>query len=68
MYALRHSSIVRQLLAGVPVRIVAAGHDTSVVMIECTYSQHITDHADAMVRGAMLSLTSRDKPKLSIVR
>ena len=68
MYALRHSSIVRQLLAGVPVRIVAAGHDTSVKMIERTYSQHITDHADAMVRGAMLSLTSRDKPKLSIVR
>ena len=32
MYALRHSSIVRQLLAGVPVRIVAAGHDTSVAM------------------------------------
>ena len=31
IYALRHSSIVRQLLAGVPVRIVAAGHDTSVV-------------------------------------
>ena len=68
MYALRHSSIVRQLLAGVPVRIVAAGHDTSVKTIERTYSQHITDHADALVRGAMLSLTPRDKPKLSIVR
>jgi hypothetical protein len=39
MYALRHSSIVRQLLAGVPVRIVAAGHDTSVKMIEHTYSR-----------------------------
>jgi len=56
MYALRHSSIVRQLLAGVPVRIVAAGHDTSVKMIERTYSAHITDHTDALVRGAMLDL------------
>ena len=47
---------VRQLLAGVPVRIVAAGHDTSVKMIERTYSAHITDHTDALVRGAMLDL------------
>ena len=31
-YALRHSSIIRALLAGVPVRVVAAGHDTSVAM------------------------------------
>ena len=62
MYALRHSSIVRQLLAGVPVRIVAAGHDTSVAMIEHNYSRYITDHADALVRGAMLDLTPRGKP------
>jgi integrase len=54
MYALRHSSIVRQLLAGVPARVVAAGHDTSVVMIERTYSHHIGDHADAIVRGSLL--------------
>ena len=67
MYALRHSSIVRQLLAGVPVRIVAAGHDTSVAMIERNYSRYISDHADALVRGAMLNLTPRDKPKLAVV-
>jgi integrase len=67
MYALRHSSIVRQLLAGVPVRIVAAGHDTSVAMIERNYSRYITDHADALVRGAMLNLASRDQSKLSVV-
>src|SRR6516165_136846 len=65
--ALRHSSIVRQLLAGVPVRIVAAGHDTSVAMIERNYSRYITDHADALVRGAMLDLTPRDKPKLAVI-
>ena len=67
MYALRHSSIVRQLLAGVPVRIVAAGHDTSVAMIERNYSRYITDHADALVRSAMLNLTPRDQPKLAVV-
>ena len=28
LYAWRHSSIVRQLLAGVPIRVVAVNHDT----------------------------------------
>ena len=37
MYALRHSSIVRGLLAGVPTRVVASTHDTSVAMIERHY-------------------------------
>ncbi|HXC28639.1 MAG TPA: tyrosine-type recombinase/integrase [Stellaceae bacterium] len=58
IYALRHSSIVRQILAGVPVRVVAALHDTSVVMIERTYSRFIADHADALARTALLD-TSR---------
>lgn len=51
--ALRHTSIVRQLLANVPVRVVAALHDTSVAMIERTYSRYIADHTDAMARAAM---------------
>jgi integrase len=54
MYALRHSSIVRQLNHGVPIRVVAAVHDTSVQMIERTYSKHIADHADSLVRAALL--------------
>jgi integrase len=54
LYALRHSSIVRQLLAGVPIRVVAVGHDTSVAMIEATYSRHISGHADALIRAALL--------------
>jgi integrase len=54
MYALRHSSIVRSLMRAVPIRIIAATHDTSVTMIERTYSRYITDHADALVRGALL--------------
>jgi len=54
MYALRHSSIVRQILAGVPIRVVADHHDTSVVMIERNYSALIGQHTDAMVRGTLL--------------
>ncbi len=53
MYALRHTSIVRQLLAGVPIRIVAALHDTSVKMIEQNYSEHIADHADELARPTL---------------
>src|SRR5262249_45545225 len=53
-YALRHSSIVRALLAGVPVRLVAVAHDTSIPMIEKNYSRYISDHADAVLRRALL--------------
>src|SRR5262249_27736473 len=54
IYALRHSNIVRQLLANVPIRVVAVNHDTSVAMLERTYSRHIGDHADALARAALL--------------
>jgi integrase len=54
IYALRHSNIVRQILAGVPIRVVAVNHDTSVAMIERTYSRYIGDHADVLARGALL--------------
>jgi integrase len=56
-YALRHSSIVRQLLKGVPTRIAAAHHDTSIAMIERNYSRYILgDSTDALTRGALLDL------------
>jgi integrase len=56
-YALRHSSIVRQLLKGSPVRVVAAHHDTSVAMIEKHYSRYIIgDPSDAMTRATLLDL------------
>jgi len=42
------------LLAAVPIRVVASGHDTSVVMIEKNYSKYIGDHADTIVRRAIL--------------
>jgi integrase len=56
VYALRHSSITRQLLSGTPIRLVAAAHDTSVAMIERNYSRHITDAGDTALRRGMLDL------------
>jgi integrase len=53
-YALRHSSIVRQLKLNVPIRVVAATHDNSVVMIESHYSKFITEHSDDLTRAALL--------------
>ncbi len=54
MYALRHSSIVRLLLQNVPIRLVASLHNTSVAMIERTYSKYITEHTDDISRRALL--------------
>jgi integrase len=55
-YALRHSSIVRMLRKGLPVRVVAALHDTSTAMIERHYSAHIVDMADELARQALVPL------------
>ncbi len=60
-YALRHSSIVRMLLATNPTispRVIAALHDTSIKMIEQTYSRYILDHSDDLARSAMLDTTT----------
>ncbi len=65
IYALRHSNIVRQLLAGVPIRVVAVNHDTSVAMIERTYSRHIGDHSDLLARGALLDTAAL--PRTNVV-
>jgi integrase len=54
VYALRHSSIVRMLLVNVPIRLVASLHNTSVTMIERTYSKYITEHSDDISRNALL--------------
>jgi integrase len=63
-YSLRHSSITRMLLAGTPVRVVAHAHDTSVPMIEKSYSATIGDHSDALYRNALLDLGGRDDGKV----
>ena len=55
-YAFRHSSIVRQLLANVPVRVVASAHDTSVTEVERHYSKFISEHSDVLSRRALLQL------------
>jgi integrase len=57
LYSLRHSSIVRQLAANVPIRITAALHDTSVGQIERNYSRHIAEHSDTLARRALLDLS-----------
>lgn len=54
IYALRHSSIVRRIIANrTPLRTIAAIHDTSVVMIEKNYSRHI-DRYDESAREGLL--------------
>ena len=65
LYALRHSSIVRALLRHVPIRVVAASHDTSVAQIERCYSKHITDHSDDVSRAALLEISRRPPPTIS---
>ena len=54
-YALRHSSICRALLNGVPVSVVAKLHDTSSDEIEAHYAAYILDVAgDALSRKGLL--------------
>ena len=54
-YALRHSSICRALLAGVPVSVVAKLHDTSSREIEAHYAAYILDVAgDVLSRRGLL--------------
>ena len=54
-YALRHSSICRALLNGVPATIVGRQHDTSAREIEAHYSAFILDVAgDALSRKGLL--------------
>jgi integrase len=57
MTAFRHSSIVRGLKANLPVRLVAALHDTSIAMIEKHYSAYIVDASEELARRAILAVT-----------
>jgi site-specific recombinase XerD len=64
-YALRHSSIVRMIRQGVPLRLVAAHHDTSTAQVEKTYSRFIVgDPSEALTRAALPDLA---KPAASNV-
>ena len=48
------------LLQNVPIRLVASLHNTSVAMIERTYSKYITEHSDGVSRKALLQLPVGD--------
>jgi hypothetical protein len=53
---LRHSSIVRGIRQNLPIRLVAAAHDTSVAMIEKHYAKWITSGLEEMARAAIVPL------------
>jgi integrase len=58
-YALCHSSIVRAIRAGLPIRLVAAMHDTSVEMIERHYSRFIVDGLEELTAKAIVPMVQR---------
>lgn len=69
-YSLRHSSIVRGIRVGLPIRLVAASHDTSVQMIESHYSRWITDGLEELTARAIVPLIAQgeltaDRPTAS---
>jgi integrase len=57
-YALRHTSIVRHLTAGVPTRFAALLHDTGTTPIERHYAAYIPSPVEQMARAAIIPLTS----------
>jgi integrase len=65
-YSLRHSSIVRALQAGLPVRLTAALHDTSIQMIEKNYAAYIVDQSEELVRRALTPLADTSAKIVSI--
>lgn len=59
-YSLRHSSIVRGIRANLPLRLIAATHDTSTEMIERHYAKWITHGLEEMARAAIVPLVPDD--------
>jgi hypothetical protein len=57
-YSLRHSAVTRSILLGVPLRVIAATTDTSVLMIERTYSSYLGHFADEIARRGLLAPAS----------
>jgi integrase len=55
-YSLRHSSIVRMLKSGLPIRLAASLHDTSSSVIERHYASVITDAMDELAARAVIPL------------
>jgi integrase len=63
-YALRHSSVVRGIRTNLPIRLVAALHDTSTAMIEKHYARWITSGLEDMARTAIVPLAPDDDRKV----
>lgn len=61
-YGFRHSSIVRGIRANLPIRLVAALHDTSVQMIERHYSRWIADGLNELAVRAVVPLLAELDP------
>nr|WP_302894085.1 site-specific integrase [Mesorhizobium sp. LMG 17147] len=66
-YAFRHSSIVRGIRQNLPIRLVAALHDTSIVMIEQHYSRFIVSGLEEMARQAIVPLVPAIKADSKVV-
>jgi len=67
-YALRHSSIVRGIRANLPIRLVAALHDTSVPMIERHYGRWIADGLEDLAARAIVPLVPQEGGKVVPMR
>jgi integrase len=66
-YCLRHSSIIRHLRVGTPIRLVAALHDTSVEMIEKHYSHWIADGLEEIAARAVVPLLPADPGEATVL-
>ena len=60
-YSFRHSSIVRALREGLPVRLVAQLHDTSLAMIERNYTRFMAHALEDIARKAIMPLVEQDR-------
>lgn len=63
-YALRHSSIVRGIRANLPIRLVAAVHNTSVAMIERHYAKWIATGLEELVAQAVVPLVPENSGRI----
>lgn len=66
-YALRHSSIVRGIRANLPIRLVAALHDTSVAMIERHYGRYVADGLDELAARSVVPLVPPEAGRSNVV-
>lgn len=60
-YSFRHSSIVRALREGLPVRLVAQLHDTSLAMIERNYTRFMAHALEDVARKAIMPMVEQER-------